>query len=104
MLKIGSGKKANSVSLGLMRSMNTIDTAVNTTVFAVYMMPGADQHAHGVQVVGHAGHDVAGAGALVEAVREPLEMREQVVAQVEFDFARDADEDPAGQVLEDTFG
>ena len=61
----------------------------------------ADQHAHGVQVVGHAGHDVAGAGALVVAVGEALEVGEQVVAEVEFDFARNADQDPAGQVLED---
>ncbi len=28
-------------------------------------------------------------------------MREQIVAQIEFDFAGDADQDPAGQVLED---
>ena len=64
----------------------------------------ADQHAHRVEVVGGAGHDVAGAGALVEAVGEPLEMGEQVVAQVEFDLARDANQDPAREELEDGFG
>ena len=84
-----------------MLNMNTSAPAVNTTVLAVYMIPGPDQHAHGIQVVGHAGHDVAGAGALVVAVGEPLQMGEQVVAQVEFDLARNADEDPAGQILED---
>ena len=31
-------------------------------------------------------------------------MGEQVVAQVEFDVARDADHHPAGQELEDTLG
>ncbi len=63
----------------------------------------AQQHAHGVQVVGHAGHDVAGAIALVEAGVLDLELAEEVVAQVEFDFARDADEDPALGVEEDAF-
>ena len=63
----------------------------------------AQQHADGVKVVGGAGHDVAGAGALIEAVGKPLQMREQIVAQVEFDLARDADQDPARQELEDGF-
>ena len=103
MLKMGSGAKANSVSLGLMLSMKTSAPAVNTMVFAVYMMPGPDQHAHGVQIVGGARHDVAGARALIEAVGQPLQMREEIVAQIEFDFARDADQDPARQILEDGF-
>ena len=104
MLTTGSGRKANSVSRGLMLSMKTSAPAVNTTVLAVYMMPGPDQHAHRIQVVGGARHDVAGAGALIEAVRQPLQMREQIVAQVEFNFARDPDQDPAGKELEDGFG
>ncbi len=40
MLKMGSGAKANSVSLGLIDSMKISAPAVNTIVFAVYMMPG----------------------------------------------------------------
>ena len=64
----------------------------------------ADQHAHRVQIVGGAGHDVAGAGALIKAVGQPLQVGEQIVAQVELDLARDADQDPAGQELENGFG
>ena len=61
----------------------------------------AEQHAHGVQVVGHARHDVAGAIALIEAGVLLLELAEEVVAQVELDVARDADENPALGVEED---
>ena len=77
---------------------------MKTTVLAVYMMPGPSEHADGVEVVGGAGHDVAGAGALVEAVGQTFEMGEQIVAEVELDLARDADHDPAREVLEDAFG
>ncbi len=63
----------------------------------------AEQHAHGVEVVGGAGHDVAGAGALVEAEIEGFEMAEEIVAQVELNLARDADDDPAGEKLKDSF-
>ena len=66
-------------------------------------MAGPEQHAHGVQVVGGAGHDVAGAGALVEAEVEGFEMAEEIVAQVELDLTRDADHDPAGEELKDSF-
>ncbi len=76
---------------------------VKTRVLAEYMMAGAEQHADGVEVVGGAGHDVAGAGALVEAEVEGFEMAEEIVAQVELDLARDADDDPAGEELEDSF-
>ena len=65
---------------------------------------GAEQHPDGVQVVGGAGHDVAGAVALVVGVREAFEVREQVVAQIELDIARDADDYPARQKLEDSLG
>src|SRR5450759_1731209 len=65
---------------------------------------GPCQHAHRVEVVGGPGHDVAGAGALIKAVRQPLQMGEQVVAQIEFNFARDPDQDPAGKELENGFG
>ena len=61
----------------------------------------AEQHAHGIQVVGHAGHDVAGAIALIEARVLLLQFAEEIVAQVELDFARDADENPALGVEED---
>ena len=62
---------------------------------------GAEQHTDCVQVVGGAGHDVTGAVALVVGVGETLEVREQVVAQIELDVARDADDHPARQKLED---
>jgi hypothetical protein len=63
----------------------------------------AEQHAHGVQVVGHAGHDVAGAIALIEARVLLFEVMEEIVAQVELDLARDADQNPALRVEEDAF-
>ena len=40
MLTMGSGRKAHSVSFGLMLSMNARAPAVNTMVLAEYMMPG----------------------------------------------------------------
>ena len=61
------------------------------------------QHAHRIQVVGHARHDVAGAVALVKARVLDFELAEQVVAQVEFDVARDADQNPALRVEKDAF-
>ena len=63
----------------------------------------AEQHAHGVQVIGGAGHDVAGAGSLVVAVGKRFQMAKQIVAQIELDIARDADHDPAGKELENAF-
>ena len=63
----------------------------------------AEEHADGVEVVGGAGHDVAGAVALVVGVGEALEVGEEVVAEIEFDVARDADNDVAGEELEDAF-
>ena len=42
--------------------------------------------------------------ALVVGVAELFEAREQVVAQVKFDVARDADNNPAGEELEDPLG
>ena len=61
----------------------------------------AQQHSHGVQVVGGARHDVAGAVALVIRVAQAFQAREEVVAQIEFNIPRDPDHDPARQVLED---
>src|SRR5208282_385298 len=63
---------------------------------------GAEQHPDRVQVVGGAGHNVARAVALVVGVGEALKVREQVVAQIEFDIARDSDDHPARQKLEDS--
>ena len=64
---------------------------------------GAEQHADGVEVVGGAGHDVAGAVALVVGVGETLKVGEEVVAEVEFDVSADADDYVAGEELEDAF-
>ena len=68
MLAIGSGRKAHSVSLGLIvqhedQRADGEDHGVGRVHDA-----GPEQHANGVQVVGGARHDVAGARALVEAV------------------------------------
>jgi hypothetical protein len=62
---------------------------------------GAEQHAHGAQVVGQPGHDVAGAIALIEARVLHFQLAEEVVAQVELDLPRDADENPALRVEKD---
>ena len=92
---------ATRVSYGLMRSMKIQgDDGEQDGVGAVHDGR-AEQHAHGVQVVGHAGHDVAGAMLLVEARVLPLQVVEEVVAQVELDLAGDADDDPAGAEEED---
>jgi hypothetical protein len=73
---------------------NSANTVKEDGVGAVHQ-GGAEQHAHGIQVVGHAGHDVAGTVALIEARVLLLQFAEQVVAQVELDVARDADQNPA---------
>src|SRR5262249_40598884 len=65
---------------------------------------GAQQVADGVQVIGGLGHDVAGAVALVVGVGEALQVREQVISQVELDVARNTDDHPPGQKLKDTLG
>ena len=72
-------------------------------MLALYMSAGPEQHAHGVQVVGHAGHDVAGAVALIETRVLQLQLAEEIVAQIELDVARDADENPALRVEKDAF-
>ena len=47
----------------------------------------AEQIAHGVQVICGARHDVAGAIALIIGVRERFKVREEVVAEIEFNVA-----------------
>src|SRR5262249_46341567 len=64
---------------------------------------GAKEHANGVEVVGGARHDVSGAVALIVRGRKALKVREEIIAQVEFNVARDADHDPASEELEDSF-
>src|SRR5262249_12705964 len=53
---------------------------------------GTEHHADGVEVVGGAGHDVAGAMTGVEITGEIHQMRKQIVAQVELDVAGNADQ------------
>ena len=60
----------------------------------------AEHHAHGVQIVGGARHNVSGAHARVIVRRQLHQMAEQVVAQVVFDIARNAYDDHAHPVLE----
>ena len=58
-----------------------------------------EQHPDRVQVVRGARHDVARAIALVIRIREPLQVREEIVAQVELNIPRDADDHPPRQEL-----
>src|SRR5579864_2251697 len=62
------------------------------------------QHTHGVEIVGGTSHDVARSCLLVVAVGKALQAREEIVAQVVFDLARDADHQPARQKLKDSLG
>jgi hypothetical protein len=102
MLASGMGASATSVSQGLRCSRKyQREDGEEDGVGAVHERR-AQQHAHGIQVVGHAGHDVAGAIALIEArVLLLFEVTEEVVAHVELDLARDADENPALRVEKD---
>ena len=61
-------------------------------------------HSNGAQVVGGPRHHVARGMPLVERGCQPLQVPEEVVAQVEFDPAGDADEDPPHQVSEEALG
>ncbi len=60
----------------------------------------ADHHADGVEIVGCARHQVAGAMRLVVAERQPLQMREEVVAEVVFELTRGANQQAPGQIAE----
>ena len=60
----------------------------------------ADHHAHGVEIVGRARHQVAGPPRLVVGERHLLQPREERVADVVLDVARGADEDVPHQVAE----
>ena len=62
---------------------------------------GAEELADGVQVVGGAGHNVAGAVGVVEDRGLPLKICEEIVAEVELDLAGGSDDDLAGDVEED---
>ena len=62
----------------------------------------AEQLADRVQVIGAARHDVAGAVALEELGRLGFEVSEEIVAEVELDLARGADEDLAGEIEKDS--
>ena len=56
----------------------------------------AEQHTDRIQVIGGARHDVAGAGSLVVGIGKLFQVLEKIVAQIEFDVARDANHNPAG--------
>ncbi len=56
---------------------------------------GTEDHADGVEVVGGAGHQFAGTITHVEFGLEDQEALQEIVANVEFDVAGDADERPA---------
>ncbi len=55
---------------------------------------GPQQHAHRVQIVGEAGHDIAGPIALIESRILLFKMAEKVITQVKLDLARNANQNP----------
>lgn len=65
---------------------------------------GAEHHADLVEIVGGAGHEIAGAHGLVEGGTEAEEVGEDIVADVEFHVPGNADEDEAHEVLENAAG
>ena len=102
MLAMGSGRKAIERELGA-DGEHEAERAGGEDEGVGRIHDGrAEQHADGIQVVGGARHDVARAVALVVGVGEALQVREEIVAQVEFDVAGDADDHPARQKLEDS--
>ena len=62
----------------------------------------AQNHAHIVQVVGAAAHQLASAVAHVEGRLQLEQAVEQVATQVEFNIARNADQNVAGEKREDS--
>ena len=56
---------------------------------------GAENHAHVVEVVGGARHQLAGAVADVKLRLHQQQAIEEIAANVELDVARDADQHPA---------
>ena len=84
-----------------MRNMNGSAAAVKTMAVGGVHDGRAEELADGVEVIGGARHDVAGAVGVVEAGRLAFEVGEEVVAEVELDLARGADDDLAGDVEED---
>ena len=58
---------------------------------------GTEDHAHGVEVVSGAGHEFAGAVAHIKLGFEQKKAIQQAAADVEFDVARNADENPASK-------
>ena len=103
MLTIGKGKKAYNVSLGLIESMKARAPGGKHNRVRRIHDGRPQQHADGIQVIGGARHNVAGSRALVVGIGKTSRCRNKIVAQVEFDFARNADDDPAGQKLENAF-
>ena len=63
----------------------------------------AQQHADLIQIVGGARHNVAGALAREVVRRKADDVTEEVVPEVEFDVARNADQDDPHPELEDAF-
>ena len=64
---------------------------------------GTDDHADVVEVVGGTGHQLAGAIADVEFRLHEEQVVEEVAANIEFDVARNADENPAGTEGKESF-
>jgi hypothetical protein len=103
MLASGMGARATRVSQGLRRSRKYSANTVKKTVLALYMRAGPSSMRTAFRSLVMPGHDVAGAIALIEARSPAFPVAEKVVAQVELDLPRDADENPALGVEKDAF-
>ena len=101
MLAMGSGRKAKSSELGA-DGQHEPESAGGEDDGVRRVHDGrAEQHADGIEIVSSARHDVAGAVALIVGVGQAFEVSEKVVTQIEFNNARDSDDHPARQKLED---
>ena len=102
MLAMGSGRKAIEGELGA-DGQHEAQRAGGEDKGVGRVHDGrAEQHPDRIQIVGGARHNVARAVALVIGVGEALEVREQIVAQIELDIAGNADDHPARQKLKNS--
>src|SRR5260370_3577928 len=53
-------------------------------------------------MIGRPRHDVASAGPLIKAVGEAFQVAEEIVAEIELNFARDADHNPSCEKLKNS--
>ena len=88
-MKSGYGSSTSSASRASIANIAPkVAAAKSTGVWSSESRPGPEQQAHRGQVVHAAAHQVAGAPAEEEGLRQALQVREEVVAQLVLDLAR----------------